>query len=690
MAIYQPTNITPDLISGVKNGVVMIPASTTDPVTISWSVNGNSKLVKYQIDFYRNLPNESTPIMSTGEVTLGTPFSAVAADGTVQRFSCTVPYSYLQAAAVALSGYTGKMKITQWWSTGSVAQRSLSVFRVAPQSSFGITGVSGYNGIYHFTGAFSNVQTQTTLLWTRWTAECDGNTVYDTGKVWGATGYEWSPGVFYPGHYTVTFSAESSNGEELSDTASLEALESNVTIEGLLQANCDYTEGAVGVDINQSPDSVSIIGSVTGSPIVTESEMTLGRDDSITWSIPEYLYGNEWAFVWEGNTDFLLGSSERNIVEVTQRDGSTFGIRFDGTGLWMVFPNTTQLTTQIAQGEIYRFVVLKDETLPTPQYVCYFGIYEDRSQDYSRSFKSMLQFEAGDITSVTLRGEIGVYKWGIIYGSVHTNLLNYTSDYDVRTPYGDGPYLGWEPVAGTSGEVAQIYFPFDLVEPLYRKNPNGSITKIAEITPGEQYPIVYDFGAANGQEYQYFLLRTTFSNNEREQTATIMLSDTITPCFWEWDIIEAESTIASGENTAYYTPVNVFRFRANVTSGSIGNGASPSVYSTFTRYPVVLRDTQNRKSGTLTGLIGWVTAPGEYSDSNEVMDAIRNLSATKNTLFLRSRRGEFLKIAVSGEISTSANDNSAKQEITASVPWVEIGPVDGSVASFKAINTEGV
>ena len=78
----------------------------------------------------------------------------------------------------------------------------------------------------------------------------------------------------------------------------------------------------------------------------------------------------------------------------------------------------------------------------------------------------------------------------------------------------------------------------------------------------------------------------------------------------------------------------------------------------------------------MSGLIGY-TAQGEYFDSNETEQAIRALSTSRNQLFLRDRRGNFIKIALAGEISMSVNDHSKKQEITASIPWIETGSAYG-------------
>ena len=125
--------------------------------------------------------------------------------------------------------------------------------------------------------------------------------------------------------------------------------------------------------------------------------------------------------------------------------------------------------------------------------------------------------------------------------------------------------------------------------------------------------------------------------------------------------------------------MRAYFFGCNLDSGDNGNGSAPNVAATFTPYPVVMRDTQNRHSGTLTALIGSITSPGVYSDNNTLRDQIRGLSTTKNTLYLRNRRGDFMHVAISGEIVNNTTDNSIKQELSVRIPWVEIGPIKYSL-----------
>ena len=50
MAIYQPSNVAPSTFAGAGGGTI----ESTDNISVSWQVNGNSPLLSFQIDFYEN------------------------------------------------------------------------------------------------------------------------------------------------------------------------------------------------------------------------------------------------------------------------------------------------------------------------------------------------------------------------------------------------------------------------------------------------------------------------------------------------------------------------------------------------------------------------------------------------------------------------------------------------------------
>ena len=81
--LFQPTNISPDVINGIGNGTI----DATEGLTVSWQVNGNSPMYAYQIFIYLN-ETESTLVFNNGGnyTTLTTPFNGVDYLGNVQRF----------------------------------------------------------------------------------------------------------------------------------------------------------------------------------------------------------------------------------------------------------------------------------------------------------------------------------------------------------------------------------------------------------------------------------------------------------------------------------------------------------------------------------------------------------------------------------------------------------------------------
>ena len=738
MAIYQPTNITPDLISGIANGVVFIVLG--QQVTISWNVNGNSPMVAYQIDFYKN-DAASTPGNSTGKVVLDTPFSPVSADGTVNRFSCQVPNTYFGTAQSSETGHTGKFKITQWWGATddqSVVQRSLSVFQINRPSGIEIvSGPDGFGGNYTFTGAWTAPNPDyagTSLLWARWQAWTflDGEfvTVQDTGKVWGATSFVWEPDQFAPGDYYVQLSGESSQGEELlSDIVEFTSMEGDTAeMEGAVTAVCDKSVGAVkvtvrsgdyipgyitGVEADLSPEVIdalieglnnmawadqqgaehvaaleAALDAAAVEGISTDFEpyyngdgwLELPQENAAVWNFPANLTEAPWSFVWHGNfANAPTGGG--NLFTILQTDGTEVALQFDGSDLVFLPTGQKFVNTQFHPEDEYLFVLTMGSTEQTKGqfYATIWEIYEGQAQ--MDETLTLTGYTQAPISSVTLNGGTTTDWATAVYGNANAQVLLTAQDMDFHREY-DNPSVAFP---GAGGLAPVSYFGSQTDGTVYRRTNGGPLEFFANFGWTDSSPelVYYDYGATNGNCYVYQVINQYAADTQ----AVINQSDAVSPCFWEWDLIETatEQNRANGD----YMALNVFRFALNVASGSDGNGAAPGVYPTFTQYPVVMPDTQNRHSGTLAGLIGWLKAPGEYEDTNDLRDALRKLSGTKNTLFLRSRRGDFWKVAVSGEIQTSVNDNSLKQEITASVPWVEIGPVDGSVAKFGEIQGEG-
>ncbi len=679
MALFQPTNITPDMKGGVKNGVVLIPSGslTLNTVDVSWSVNGNSKMTAYQIDFFQNTA-ASTQTGTTGKITLTDPFSAKSADGTESRFTATVDFTLFSGTYAGTGTLRGKFKITMWWGTGAndyVEQRSLSVFEVSKEGALTVTVTPIYGGNVLLEGGYlkplASFYGDIPLNWTRWEIFADsvgGEPVQDTGKVWGATDYDWEPNTLAPGGYIARFSAEQSNGAVISKTSDyFSVLESNtVSVSKVLTGTCDQSVGAVQMDLTTT--GICDL-SVIGSPEKSGADWHIPDGSSVTYAIPGSLFsGSPWSLIWHGTFD-----PDVPIFEIQCKDGTTVSCAWDsGSNQFVTTPASTKTGAwSIATG---------DET-----YICFTtGYFNDDSDSgfqwlfYSpdsagHDNRKLTGYTQPEIVSITLCGGTDVFDFTIGFGPNNSG---------IRAGYDD-------PTTAATFQGPMAFFPDSYLncgilylgtqngnQALFRQDSDGNTAYIGvfEETPGPSFDVaILDYSAVNGENYQYFVT----DGDELNGNVAIARSETISACFWDWLLIEAapQGQGSAGPNMSYQA-VQVFRFSCNVSTGSYTNRSGRSVQPTFTPYPVVLRSTQNSRQGTLTGLIG-AASEGVYMDSNATEAALRGLSSSKNQLFLRDRRGNFMKIALAGEISMSVSDNSAKQEITVSVPWVETGSADG-------------
>lgn len=681
MAIYQPTNITPDMVSGPENGVVFVAPGGN--VEVSWAVNGNSPLTAYQVEFFKN-DAASTAGTSTGKVVLDTPFSPVSADGTESRFSVSLPYgvggTYFSIAA-ADANKQGKIRITQWWGDGtgqSVVQRSLSVFRITTATQISISGPVVSGGERTFTGTVTLpsyvLYGDSAVLWARWqifdadSEDADSDVVQDTGKVWGATSYEWTADALPTGNYFAQFSVATSNGEELSVTGNqFSVYASAVNVEDAITVACDKGNGAVRVT---AKDTLIADRDLNGASLTQDDGIIFPEADGFAkWTFPA-VSDLDWAFSWRGKVSADGGSP---VFRLTLQNGQvvSFGIEFNQLMEVYVpvyvspavpFPGQFPQTLEDSGELLVSFGWRSDGT-----YGWVLGAY-DQHGNYEAADWADVAFATSPPVMLELLPGGETRDFCLCFGS---DGLQAVEDY-VETGYYTQPQGTTIGLNASAFEVKVYLFGPQLSMTVWRqKTGSNALARISDFLSGEEETVFLDYGAANNSEYSYIVVVDTDSGG------IIGQSEAITPCFWDWVLIEAQDF--GTLNRPEYVAVNVFRFGLNLSSGSNGNGNSPNVLSNFTPYPTVMKDTQNRQSGTLTALIGSITAPGEYTDSNELRDKIRALSVTQNTLFLRNRRGDFMKIAIAGEISTDTADTTHLQQINAVIPWVEIGPVKGSV-----------
>ena len=195
--LNQPSNISPDEING--SGTVDL----TQAVEVTWQVSGDSAMTAYQIDFYQNNAS-STPLASTGKVTLSTPFWGVNYKGQTQFFSVSIPAATFSAAGMS-NGNDYKMLITQWWSASqSVTQATASLFSGRKTPTVSIQSIPSPLTVrsYSIKGSYSQQQGDP-IAYVRWQiAEASKRDApfLDTGKIRGTGQLQ----VDYDGYFTDT------------------------------------------------------------------------------------------------------------------------------------------------------------------------------------------------------------------------------------------------------------------------------------------------------------------------------------------------------------------------------------------------------------------------------------------------------------------------------------------------------
>lgn len=188
-----------------------------------------------------------------------------------------------------------------------------------------------------------------------------------------------------------------------------------------------------------------------------------------------------------------------------------------------------------------------------------------------------------------------------------------------------------------------------------------TLTHVFDTSP-EDGNVVIDCGSKNAEAYTYYAFGITDT-----ASSAALISNQITTCIWNWSVLSC----TQDENGVFH-PQKIFFFGKNLSSGDVSNNNTPQILQNFTQYPTVQTAPFNYKSGTLTSLIGTIS-DGKYSDTVNLRDEILSLSTTRNTLFLKSRKGDLLRIRISAAIEVSTMDNSPTQAQTAKISWVEVG-----------------
>ena len=679
MALFMPTNITPSTLGALGSGTV----DAGKDMTVTWQVDGQNAMTAFEIRIFGNTA-ASPQLYTTGRRTDGCPFYGRSAKGDVVLFAYTIPASALAAAGIS-NGNSYKLTITQWWTdVDSVTQQSASVFvcRSAPVLTIDEFTKPVAAKEMTWTASYSQAQGDP-LTWVRWRLAAAYDTdkpLYDTGNVATALLQFRYDGLFTGRVYAVRCTAETSNGV-LADTGWVEfRVQYDISDYTGIVSVCAKREQS-GVLVSW-PGAYDIPGTATGDYTVEDGVLTI-NSGSVSWgtvSGESMTFDPPVSVVWKGvlqqktQTLFAIGNGVNqngysvNVSVILNESSMTISTsKHMGT--------TGQTTSRYVRFPyLMRGFEVGDEVTVAFTSGGTFLYNKEREVDGSvRAAVSLRVAGASEITAAPVKGVYMFepcrcdYLWvdaGTLGDSVVQALMSeagyepvFTTDTLFLANFAEGLQAG-----NVSTDKAVQRWS------VYRADASGENLALAATVPAAEKSVT-DCGAASQGVYTYYI----FGEDAEGNVTTPMVSERISPVLWDWSIL-----VCTEEAEDVFRVDDIFRFSLNVSSGSVSNNNKPNLLENFTRYPTMQMDPANYQSGTLSGYLGHVGADAEYSDTLARRDELFALPLSGKQLFLKSRKGDVLKIAVNGSITAQVQDNTRQQAMICAVPWVETGSAEGA------------
>lgn len=678
MALYQPTNIFPSSFAGVGGGVVDV----TQPLTVSWQVNGSSAMTAYQIKIYENT-TASKLVYNSDRVNLQHPFYGMTSTGDVNYFQVTIPANQLTNLSNGFSsGY--KMLITQWWNGGSIQQLSPSFFltRTNPAVTVSVPATVTSRSVT-FTGSYTQAQGDT-LDWFRWELALQDDPespIEDSGYIYGTEDIQVTyDGLFTNTAYSVRLTIQTENGVQATTGWQNFTAQYDVSdMKGYVDACVSPLEGV----IIQWPRISYINGKPSGPHQLTGGQLRLPAGSSITWderngepmNIP-----TPWSLAWSGIVP-LTGTSP--VWRITG-DGHTLSLSIEPHLISLILDGAVLASVEIPH-------LLVDYTIRmvlTPRELhMYYPVQEGGLYPSSVLFPSATLYPMGgdvswerftypltwvqpDIESITLYGEqrcdyimvSGGEVSGALLGDLLTNFEfepSWTLDtWFLATFNGTGINGGNITPSGDSITGAAVY---------RLKKGDRRLQLVANVGIGSS--TLVDEGFRNQSTYTYYV----FVLGTNTYVSAPLISNPVTPMFWNWTVLDC-----SVDSNGTYHLEEAHLFRNSVSTDSISNNNAPSMLQNFTPYPLRQPSSYNFKSSTLTGYIGRVDMKlNQYIDTVDMAEALYNLSVSNNPKFLRDRKGNLWRIQTNAAVSMQTGDTMVPQPYFGSFPWAEVGAADG-------------
>lgn len=680
MALFQPTNVTPSTFNGT--GTVDISRD----MTVSWQVNGNSAMRAYQIMIMQN-DTESTEVLDTGKVTLDTPFSGVNYAGQIQPFSVIIPAADMATAGME-NGYANgyKIAITQWWGSTdaeSIAQTSASYFitRTAPTLTMQSTPGNVSFTEYLFYAYYAQAEGDG-MEWMEWElqASSSGDTgtweaIDDTGPIYGVNEFagttvqlaQYRYDGFVPGtYYRVQCTVQTINGVTV-DTGWTNWRSPVIAPSSAPLILCPLCEQN-GVKV-QMPKNFPLKGNASGSYTLNSGNVAIASGGAISWggvSANETLdipVGNDYICIFGTigafggtNTIARFGLNETDEMLLTCNASGVYLGRSGESPAWQY----TGITP--SNGDLFAFA-MKDGT-------AYFLLTENGAQSYFEGTidADIFAWQTATVDSLTLYGpNTYEFVWACessMITDVQSLLIGrYKSPYSMGTDF----MLQFLNVLYT-GNISDANISRIAI---YRRQGDGIAIHIADCPLESNFSMI-DYGARSQTSYTYFYSLIS-EDSAVSYIRGLGESAAITPVFWDYALLCCSQT-ANGR----FVVEKEYRFALDVATGNVGNNNTPGLQANFTPYPTRQPTASNYRSGTLTAFIGKV-ANDQYTDSVDLMKELYALSTSPLAKFLKTRKGDMLRVETSAPVSMQIGDKYAAQPAKIGLPWVETDDATSAV-----------
>lgn len=683
MAIYQPTNIIPSSFSGIGNGVI----SADEPLSISWQVNGNSALQKFDIEIY-DITEDDTAYYLTEEET-GCPFWGTDEKGNSKPFTYS-PENTTWGDAGIEDGHEYKLKITQYWSlidnSKYVVQNSESYFiaRTGPALSLASSDIA-YGIIDKIKGTFTGTYTQAqgdSINYVRWTLSTveDEFTVpvllEDTGEI--STGkIEYTYDGFMSGtNYILTCTVQTENGVEIS-------AEMNFTAEYESQA------GTSGIEMQLADDNSALLKFNGEGATIIPAKLSDDYDGEIANGELKIRKGTVWWQSVNGSSMHFIQPMAIAISLPKMDEGlSDFPAKIKIQGTDVTF-YITRTPAQSLASIPYKLKL---------KCVCdYVPADEEIQGSFEHSFEYNTNYDNSVLVISPTYAKLYLLNSGRALQSTLTYNYDGTLDFSVISIYINRRLVGNNPsridyiyatknlaydftqnnytpsVAFDSDRLFYAtfttdyqagYLPEDYINAelvIYRND--GKLSPIARVPKDTNQ--IKDYGIKSRTKYQY---SAYFVVNDK-YTDFAITENLFCAQFRAYTLIEATQD-AEYPNT--YHVLKTWLFGNNISDTSISNNNNPNFVENFTPYPLRQASSVTAKSGTLSALLSNFNN-GKYADTSEQMDRLFEISASKNTFFLKDMKGNLYMVHTSAPISQTINTANAQQSVTISLPWQEVG-----------------